>query len=161
MADRYFSRFSGQIIDEAVEKALHLDKISDSYVIESTPDKKYNLDELVEKGDGSYRIKYYTNSANDASIVSPIDVHVKHISSTELDMQYEETPGVIYYRQYDTLNGLFTQWKQDKTLQIVDTDDVVGVRQQSIVIRQLKEGEKPKSNTFDGQQSIKVTVDPT
>lgn len=159
--NKYFSKFDGQTIDAAVETIQHLDTIVDSIIIESSPDHIYDLNELKDQPDGSYRISYYTNSANDSSSIRPIDVRVRHLNDITIEQRYEENPGVIYYRTYNTLDNAYTAWQKSDTLRVIQNGTVIGVREKSLIFRAVDDTEARKCTKYNGAQTVKVASEPT
>ncbi len=161
MSERYISKFPGEVIDEAIEKSLHLNDVSDSYIIESSPDDIYDINELIEKGMGSYRIEYYEHSADDSSSVRPIDVRQRKINITTVEQSYEEMPGVSYYRTYDTITGLYTAWKRSDPVIDTANNAAIGVREKSIVFRVVPETNRSlKCQKYNGTQTVQTKDTP-
>lgn len=161
--NRYLSKYTGEEIDEAVEKITHLDKVSDSITIESSPDNKFNVNDMLEMRNGNYQVSYFTGTADDSSTVRPITIRIRHLDSTTIEQRYEEKPGVVYYRTYNTLTGEFTPWTQSKTIVSIACGETLGVRETALVFRHVSEYayQYMKCRKYDGAQKLAVSTTPT
>lgn len=159
--NKYYSQFDGPYIDEAVEIAHHLKSSIDSFIIDSSPNYIYDLNELIKRRDGNYRIFYYRNSANDLSPVQPIDVRVRHVNSMTIEQRYEELPGVIYYRTYDIPTKSYTEWTRSDSIRGIQNGSVIGVREKTLVFREVGDDEVKACRIYDGAQTVKVSTVPT
>lgn len=159
--NRYLSKYTGEEIDEAVEKINHLDKVSDSITIESSPDNKFDVNDMLEMRDGNYQVSYFTGTANDTSTIRPITIRIRHLDATTIEQRYEEKPGVVYYRTYNTLTKEYTPWTQSKTLYAIPRDETLGVLETALVFRGINSFEHMKCTKYNGTQKLVVSTTPT
>ena len=132
MASKYISKFSGEEIDKGVQIALDLEKVIDHIKLESSVDKKYDMNKLLKPG--VYDIDYYTNSYNDLSTQRPITVSVTRLSNSWMEQAYRAGSEKVH-RYYSILNKEFTPWKVISDIISVDHTETVEVSKTTVVLR--------------------------
>lgn len=131
----YLSKYSGENIDEGIEAALNARSTIGHVIIPTTPEKKVDLDSLLNPK--VYRIAYYTNGYNDESTSRPIDLNVRYISDNIIEQSYYDGEQKVV-RTYDVQDKAFGLWQVDSKedgIIVSSINDTVEVGKQTLVLR--------------------------
>lgn len=143
-ANKFFSKFTGEEFDEAIEYILSLKADREFKIIGLTVDDKVDLNTLKEEG--LYIIHYYYNSYDDTRSSNKIEVSVFNINS-EIICQRYDLKGDTVQRYYDVTEDIWSEWAPVKNILSVDYNEEVSVGKPTLVLRH-----------YDGNASEDYTV---
>lgn len=108
----YLTKYSGPIIDQALEKALNWEEVPNGFIkILSTESSPYDLNTI--KNPGNYQIVYTTNGPSQGLMYRPINLYVS--VSEDVTYQMVRCFSEWYVRFYDIELDKWTEWELSQT----------------------------------------------
>ena len=142
MASKYFSKYSGEDFDRAIEYALQMENEGVYQILESGVSNPINLNELTQPG--FYSMSYYIGSYDDTRSGETIFVNVFTIGTDRDAGQIYKYNGRDYIRTYDASTTNWTLWEESETgleYKIIDTEEELHVNKSTLVFRKAEPSE--------------------
>lgn len=141
---KYKSKYSGKIIDHAVERVL-MDEETDK-IVDSSPDTPVDLDS-ISTNEGSYTIYHFTDDNGETvSLETPIKMEVFKCADGGTGQRYDKN-GITMERKLDVSTGEWSEWKPKSDVIKVEGNEPVQVEKETMVFRIVKDTSEVVSPT--------------